>query len=54
MKLSIVIPVFNEEKMITKVVEQVDDIVIPDVRNEAIVVNDASIDQTASLENPLI
>jgi len=47
MKLSIVIPVFNEEKTIEEVVRQVHDVSIPHVSKQIIVVNDASIDKTS-------
>lgn len=47
MKLSIIIPVFNEEKTIRKLYERVDEVVIPGVDKEIIIVNDASSDSTA-------
>jgi glycosyltransferase involved in cell wall biosynthesis len=46
MKLSIVIPVFNEEKTIAEVIKQVRSVTIPSVKKEIIVVNDASTDKT--------
>lgn len=49
MKLSIIIPVFNEEKTIVKVLERVSDLEIPSVEKEIIVVDDGSRDKT--LEN---
>lgn len=49
MKLSIVIPVFNEEKTISKIIEKVNDAKIPGVAKEIIVVNDGSTDKTDSL-----
>lgn len=49
MKLSIVIPVFNEEKTIGEVLEKVLDIKIPKIEKEIIVVDDGSTDTTASV-----
>ena len=49
MKLSIVIPIFNEEKTVAQVLKEVDDVVIPDVKKEIIVVNDASGDKTGEI-----
>lgn len=46
MKLSIVIPVFNEEKTITQVLDRVIDQKINDVTKEIIVVDDGSTDST--------
>lgn len=46
MKLSIIIPVFNEEKTIGKVIDAVEKLVIPMVKKEVIVINDASTDST--------
>lgn len=46
MKLSIVIPVFNEEKTISKLIEKVIAVKIPDVTKEIIVVDDGSTDKT--------
>jgi len=47
MKLSIIIPVFNEEKTIARVIEKVSTIKIPGVEIETIVVDDGSSDSTA-------
>lgn len=47
MKLSIIIPVFNEEKTIQKVLERVSELEIPSVSKEVIVVDDGSTDKTA-------
>ncbi len=47
MKLSIVIPVFNEEKTIEKVLQRVAALKIPSVTKEVIVVDDGSTDKTA-------
>ena len=48
MKLSIIIPTFNEEKTITKVLEKVFNLDIPGVEKEVVVVDDGSTDATAS------
>lgn len=48
MKLSIIIPVFNEEKTIVKILDKVFKLKIPDVEKEIIVVDDGSSDNTAS------
>lgn len=47
MKLSIIIPVYNEEKTIGQVIEQVAKIEISPVIKEIVVVNDSSTDGTA-------
>ena len=46
MKLSVIIPVFNEEKTIIHVIDAVSNVSIPNVEMEIIVVNDASKDKT--------
>lgn len=46
MKLSIIIPVYNEEKTIIEVIDRVLDADIPDVEKEIIVVDDGSTDST--------
>lgn len=48
MKLSIIIPVFNEEKTILKILNRVSEVKIFGVEKEIIVVNDGSTDTTAS------
>lgn len=48
MKLSIIIPVFNEEKTISEILKRVNEVKIPNVEKQIIVVNDGSIDATAS------
>ena len=48
MKLSIIIPVFNEEKTITKVIDRVSDLKIPGATKEIIIVDDGSTDGTSS------
>ncbi|MBI2028383.1 MAG: glycosyltransferase family 2 protein [Candidatus Levybacteria bacterium] len=47
-KLSIIIPVFNEEKTIVEVLNKVSKIKIPNTSKEIIVVDDGSTDATAS------
>ncbi len=50
MKLSIIIPVFNEEKTILQILDLVRKVELPkDLKKEIIVVNDASFDSTADL-----
>ncbi|MBI5045142.1 MAG: glycosyltransferase family 2 protein [Candidatus Levybacteria bacterium] len=53
MKLSIIIPVYNEEKTISEVVREVNDVVIPEVKKEIIIVNDCSTDNTESVLNKI-
>ena len=48
MRLSIIVPVFNEEKTISKVLKRLEGVEIPDVEKEIIVVDDGSSDATAS------
>jgi len=48
MKLSIIIPVFNEEKTISELIKAVVDVKIPHVEKEIIVVDDGSTDGTIS------
>ncbi len=48
MKLSIIIPVFNEEKTIAEILDRVNKVSIRDVQKELIIVNDGSTDATAS------
>jgi glycosyltransferase involved in cell wall biosynthesis len=49
MKLSIIIPVFNEEKTILEILKRVIDVKIPNVDKEIVIVNDGSTDATASV-----
>lgn len=46
MKLSIIIPVYNEEKTIEKIIKRVNDASTPSVKKEILAVNDASSDNT--------
>lgn len=48
MKLSIIIPVFNEEKTIANVIQKVASITIPNAKKEIVVVDDGSSDKTIS------
>lgn len=49
MKLSIIIPVYNEEKTVTLVLERVSKVKLPNFEKEIIVVDDGSTDDTVSL-----
>ncbi len=49
MKLSVIIPVFNEEKTISEIIKRVKAVKIKDVETEIIVVDDGSTDKTLSL-----
>lgn len=51
MKLSIVVPAYNEEENIVCVIEKIESLV--DIDHELIVVNDHSVDKTAQLVNGL-
>lgn len=53
MKLSIIIPVYNEEKTIELLLKKVFDAKIPDIEKEIIVVDDGSTDATVSAINNL-
>ena len=46
MKLSIIIPVFNEEKTIAQVIKRVENEKIPKITKEIIIVDDGSTDET--------
>lgn len=52
MMLSIIIPVFNEEKTISEVIKKVSSVVLP-LEKEIIVINDGSFDQTGNILNHL-
>ncbi|HSW75700.1 MAG TPA: glycosyltransferase family 2 protein [Candidatus Saccharimonadales bacterium] len=49
MKLSIIIPAFNEEKTITQVIDRLQKLKIPDVEKEIIIVDDGSTDASAAV-----
>jgi glycosyltransferase involved in cell wall biosynthesis len=49
MKLSIIIPVYNEESTIAEVIEQIIKVDLPGIEKEIIVINDGSTDGTASV-----
>lgn len=48
MKLSIIIPVFNEEKTISLILQKIATLEIPNVEKEMLVIDDGSTDATAS------
>jgi len=47
MKLSIIIPVYNEEKTLPKIVEKLEKLDLGDISKEILIVNDASTDSSA-------
>jgi len=49
MKLSIIIPVYNEEQTINEIVERVDAVDLGDIEKEVIVANDGSSDNTRAI-----
>ncbi len=49
MKLSIIIPVYNEEKTIRQLLEKVQKVEFPGIEKEIIVIDDGSTDQTKSI-----
>lgn len=54
MKLSILIPVFNEEKTVQEVIERVYGATIPHMEKEIIIVDDGSVDKTADIIKKII
>lgn len=48
MKLSIIIPVYNEEKTIEKILKRVDEVSLPGVKKEILIIDDASSDSTSA------
>ncbi len=52
-KISIIIPTYNEERTIERVINAISSIKIPNYRKEIIVVNDASTDSTKNIINKL-
>lgn len=46
MKLSIIIPVYNEEKTILEIIKKVRALIIPSVTKEVVIVDDGSTDST--------
>ena len=48
-QISIIIPIFNEEKTIIQVLERISKVIKPNVTYETIVINDGSTDGTLSL-----
>lgn len=53
MKLSIIMPVYNESKTIVEIIERVENVKIPNITKELIIVNDASRDNTQEKLNKL-
>jgi glycosyltransferase involved in cell wall biosynthesis len=53
MKLSIIIPAFNEEATIAEVLRRVKAVQLPGIQKEILVVDDASADRTASIAESL-
>jgi dolichol-phosphate mannosyltransferase len=49
MKLSIIIPVYNEEKTVAQVLKRVDEVKFPGIEKEVIVVNDGSSDKSKEI-----
>src|SRR5665811_2463874 len=49
MKLSIIIPVFNEEKTIAKILDKVLALSIPNVEKEILIIDDGSKDETKKI-----
>lgn len=49
MKLSIVMPVYNEEKTVTEILKRVKNIELPGIQKQIIIVNDGSTDKTHQL-----
>ena len=49
MKFSVIIPVFNEEKTILKILERLNQTKIENIEYEFIVINDGSTDDTKNL-----
>lgn len=49
MRLSVLIPVYNEESTIAEVIDRVDAVDMPDIQKEIIVVDDGSTDRTAEI-----
>ncbi len=49
MKLSIIVPVFNEEKTIGELLKRVNDVEMPEIEKEIIIVNDKSTDNSHNI-----
>jgi glycosyltransferase involved in cell wall biosynthesis len=54
MKLSIIIPAFNEEKTIKQILQRVNDISLGNIQKEVIIINDYSTDNTQEIVNETI
>ena len=48
-QISIIIPIFNEEKTIIQVLERISKVIKPNVTYETIVINDGSTDNTKKI-----
>ena len=53
-KLSIIIPVYNEEKTIAEIIKKVDEVKIPGIEKEIIIINDCSKDNSDKIIKSLI
>ena len=53
MKLSIIIPVYNEEKTLSKIISKINDTSLGDYEREIIIIDDASTDKTSETINKL-
>src|SRR3989344_4424078 len=54
MRLSVIIPAYNEEGTITQTIDRIKTVVLPDVEKEIIVIDDASYDGTPSVLKNII
>ena len=54
-KLSIIIPVYNEERHVSSLLKKVEEVVLDhDIKKEVIIVNDCSTDNTVEVVNKYI
>ncbi|MDP4039337.1 MAG: glycosyltransferase family 2 protein [Candidatus Pacearchaeota archaeon] len=53
-KLSIIVPVYNEEKTLSQIIVKLQDLKIKDIKKEIIIVNDASTDKSKEIIKLLI
>ena len=54
MKLSIIVPVYNEEKTLEEIIEKVNGVIIPNVKKEIILVDDHSKDNTPRIIKKIV
>ena len=54
MKISIIVPIYNEEKTINKLIDKVKEVNLENFTKEIIVINDGSTDNTANIVGNLI